>query len=129
MNDDDAIRSVRPSAAFPFAHAAVHGGLAYVSGQVGFRPGTTELCGPGLREQALQTMATIDAILADAGSRRARIVRCGVILKRVERDFAEFNAIYASWLGTHRPARTTYGADLAIPAILVEIDCVAAVDR
>ena len=107
--------------------AVVHGQVAYLSGQVGFKPGTTELAGDDVASQARQTMANLDAVLAKAGTSRQRILRCGVYLKDIGRDFAAMNACYIEWLGDHRPARSTIEAPMARADILVEIDCIAAV--
>jgi len=120
------ITTVRPSEHFPFSSAAIHNGVVYVSGQVGFKPGTTELVSDDLAEQARQTFANIDAILEAAGSSKSKIIRCGVYLRRIQQDFGTFNAAYAEWLGAHRPARTAIEAEFALPGILVEVDCVAA---
>lgn len=120
------IRAIRPSDHFPFSHAVLHGGLVYVSGQVGFKPGTTEVVSDDVREQARQTFRHIDEILSAAGTSRDRVLRCGVYLKHIERDFAVFNECYAEWLGAHRPARSAIQAGFALPEILVEVDCVAA---
>src|SRR5688572_26306593 len=89
------IRLIQPSDRFPFSHAVAHGGLVYVSGQVGFKPGTTEVVSDDVREQASQTFRTIEGILSAAGTGKQRIVRCGVYLRHIERDFGPFNAAYA----------------------------------
>jgi 2-iminobutanoate/2-iminopropanoate deaminase len=122
----DSIKYIRASSMVPLSHAVVHGGLVHVSGQVGFRPGTAELVSAEIAGQCRQAFAHIDSILEEAGTSRDRILRCGIFLKDVGRDFAAMNACYAEWLGSHRPARTTVGADFALPGILVEVDCVAA---
>ncbi len=119
------IRTINPSVRFPFSHATVHNGIIYVSGQVGFKPGTTEVVSDDLRDQCQQTFRSIDEILAAAGSSRDRIIRCGVYLRHIERDFAAFNECYAAWLGSHRPARSAIQAGFALPRILVEVDCIA----
>ena len=110
----------------PLSHATVYGGLVYVSGQVGFRVGTTELVSSDVAEQCRQTFQHIDAILAEAGTSKQRILKCGVFLRHVASDFKIMNACYTEWLGEHRPARTTVGAEFGLPGILVEADCVAA---
>ena len=121
------IKTIQPSDHFPFSHATIHDGLVYVSGQVGFKPGTKEVVSDDIREQCVQTFKCIDALLAEAGSDKSKVIRCGVYLKHIERDFAAFNECYAAWLGDHRPARSAIQADFAIPTILVEVDCIAAV--
>ena len=111
----------------PLSAAVVLDGVAYVSGQVGFNPGTTELAGDDIASQARQTMANLDAVLAQAGTSRQRVLRCGVYLKDIGRDYAAMNECYLDWLGAHRPARSTVEAGMARSDILIEIDCIAAV--
>ena len=111
----------------PLSAAVVHHGVAYVSGQVGFNPGTTELAGDDIASQARQTMANLDAVLAQAGTSRQRVLRCGVYLKDIGRDYAAMNECYLDWLGAHRPARSTVEVGMARSDILIEIDCIAAV--
>jgi len=121
------IEYIQPSTQIPLSHATVHNGLVYVSGQVGFMPGTNQLVSDDVADQCRQVFAHIDRVLADAGSSKSKIIRCGVFLGHAERDFPIMNACYTQWLGDHRPARTTVGANFALPGILVEIDCIAAV--
>lgn len=128
MNHSE-VRAINPSARFPFSHATVHNGIVYVSGQVGFKPGTTQVVSDDLGEQCRQTFRHIDDILAAVGSSKEHIIRCGVYLRHIERDFAAFNECYAAWLGSHRPARSAIQAGFALPDILVEVDCIASVQR
>jgi len=121
------IRTINPSAHFPFSQATVCDGIIYVSGQVGFKPGTTQVVSDDLRDQCRQTFRNIDDILAAAGSTKEHIIRCGVYLKHIEQHFAGFNECYAAWLGSHRPARSAIQASFAFPQILVEVDCIASV--
>ena len=122
---DDSINLINPMPTLPLSLATVAGGFVFVSGQVGFKPGTTELASDDLADQCRQTFANIDKILEDAGSGRDRILRCGVYLPDIQRDYATMNQCYAEWLGEHRPARSAIGCELARPDILVEVDCVA----
>lgn len=121
------ITLIDPAAGLPLSAAVVHNGVAYLSGQVGFKPGTTELAGDDVASQARQTMANLDEVLAKAGASKERILRCGVYLKDIGRDFGAMNKCYIEWLGDHRPARSTIEAGMARGDILVEIDCIAAV--
>lgn len=109
----------------PLSGAVVHNGVVYVSGQVGFKPGTTEV-DADICKQCNQTMTNLDSILAESGTSNQQIIRCGVYLPHLDRDFAAMNECYVRWLGDHRPARSTIGAQLARPDLLVEIDCIAA---
>lgn len=120
------VTKINPSSALPLSAATIHNGVVHVSGAVGFKPGTTELAGDDVTSQCRQTLANIEATLTQAGTSKDRLIRCGVYLKNIEQDFAAMNECYSEWLGDHRPARSTIGAHLALPAILIEIDCVAA---
>ena len=120
------VTKINPSAALPLSAATIHNGVVHVSGAVGFKPGTTELAGDDVAAQCRQTLANIDATLADAGTSRQNLIRCGIYLKDIEKDFAAVNEVYTQWLGDHRPARSTIGAQLALAQILIEIDCIAA---
>ncbi len=115
------------NADLPLARAAVHGGLVYVSGQVGFKPGTTTPIAEDVAGQAREIFRLIDEILSAAGSHKNRLVMTRIYLTQVKRDFPAMNEVYAQWLGGHRPARTTVGVELAIDGLLVEVDCIAAV--
>ncbi len=120
------ITMVNPSPALPLSAATIHNGVVHVSGAVGFKPGTTDMAGDDVVSQCRQTLANIDATLAEAGTSKQHVIRCGIYLKNIEQDFAAMNECYIRWLGDHRPARSTVGVQLARPDILIEIDCIAA---
>ncbi|MFC3692490.1 RidA family protein [Chenggangzhangella methanolivorans] len=100
--------------------ATVHGGLVYVSGQA------PDDLGVGVVEQAAQVLAKIDAILAEAGTDKSRILSAMVWLPAIG-DFAAFNTVWDAWAPAGAaPARACVESRLADPAIRVEIGCVAA---
>jgi 2-iminobutanoate/2-iminopropanoate deaminase len=122
---DSQIRPIRPATHIPIAHAVVCQGMVHVSGQVGFKPGTTALVSDDLEEQCRQTFANIDELLREAGADREHIVMIRIYLRHCERDFAAMNRCFSQWMGNHRPARTTVGVEFALPGILIEVDCTA----
>lgn len=100
--------------------ATVHGSLVYVSGQV---PDDLSV---GVAEQAAQVLAKIDAILAEAGTDKSRILSAMVWLPAIG-DFAAFNTVWDAWVPPgDAPSRACVESRLADPAIKVEIGCVAA---
>ncbi|MEM1097155.1 MAG: RidA family protein [Planctomycetota bacterium] len=111
--------------ALPISTAVAHGGLLYISGHVGFDEDGNVVPG-GIGPQTRRTLALIDDALALAGATRENLVTMRVFLKHVERDFGPMNEVFSEWIGGHRPARTTVGAELARPDLLVEIDAIAA---
>ncbi|MGL5838211.1 MAG: RidA family protein [Sphingorhabdus sp.] len=101
------------------SQAVVAGGLVYLAGQVAADPV------PDVATQTQQILAQIDALLAEAGSGRERIVNTSIWLSDVA-TFSEMNAVWDAWVVPgHTPARATVEAKLALPQYLVEIAVVA----
>jgi len=98
-----------------------HGGLIYLCGQTAAGSAATEIA-----DQTREVLSRIDALLAEAGSDRTRLISALIHLKSMG-DFAAMNAVWDDWVppGT-APARTTVQAQLAWPGLLVEITVAAA---
>ncbi len=120
------LQIIEPDSELPISTGVVHAGLFYVSGHVGFWPGTSKPIAGDLAGQTRQTLQDLDAAMEKAGTHRGRIVTMRVFLAEVQRDFAEMNLVFREWIGDHRPARTTVGASLAVEGLLIEIDAVVA---
>lgn len=98
-----------------------HGGLVYLCGQTA--SGKTI---PDIEGQTREVLTRIDALLAEAGSDRSRLLSATVYLKHMQ-DFAAMNAAWEAWMpGGAAPARTTVQANLASAGLLIEITVVAA---
>ncbi len=91
----------------PYTPAVKVGDVLYVSGQVAFKPGTTELAGDDIEVQTHQVLDNIKAILANAGYDMSEVVQCTVYLKDIN-DFTKMNQIYGPYFVQGRyPTRTT----------------------
>ena len=102
------------------SQAVVHGGIAYLAGQVG-APGAS------VTEQTKSVLASIDALLARTGSDKDHLLTATIWLADMA-DFAEMNAVWDAWIaGSPAPARATSEGKLATPDYKVEIIIVAAV--
>lgn len=110
----------------PYAQAVVHGGVAYLAGQVALDPRSGEVVGGAIEEQAERVLANLEAVLAAAGSSWGRVLRVGVYLADMA-DFPRFNAVYERFLGGARPARSTVQVAALPLGLLVEVDAIAAV--
>jgi 2-iminobutanoate/2-iminopropanoate deaminase len=75
--------------------------------------------------QASRVLENLDAIVRAAGSERRKVVKVTVYLTDVGR-FSEFNEIYASYFGDHRPARAVVGVAALPRGAQVEIEALAA---
>jgi 2-iminobutanoate/2-iminopropanoate deaminase len=108
-----------------YAHAVVHGGLLYCSGQVGIEPATGVVPG-GAGPQTRQALDNLALVLAATSSSPERVLKATVYLRH-HSMFGEMDAAYAEMFAEHRPARTTIpGIDFR-PGVDVEIDLIAAV--
>ncbi|CDX33200.1 putative single-stranded mRNA endoribonuclease [Mesorhizobium sp. SOD10] len=105
-----------------YSAAVVTGGMVYASGCVGLLQETGKLA-PDFEGQVKATLSNLDAALAAAGARPQDVVKTTCYLSKRE-NFAEFNTLYASFFGNHRPARTTVTVILN-PGVLFELDAVA----
>ena len=101
------------------------GGLVFVAGQLGLRPGEKEMVGPGIAEQTEQVLQNLRAILEEAGSGLEQLVKTTVFLQDLG-DFAAMNEVYARHVGERPPARSTVEVAALPSGALVEIEAVAA---
>jgi len=101
------------------SEAVVYNGMIWLAGQVG-TPGAS------VTEQTRDVLASIDRLLAEAGSDKTRILSAQIWLADIS-DFAEMNAVWDAWVPAgHCPARATGEAKLAAPEYKVEIIITAA---
>ena len=108
----------------PYSQGIGVGDLVFVAGQVGLRPGGSEVVGPSIEEQTEQVCENLKAILEAAGSSFDRVVKTTVFLADFG-DFAGMNDVYARYVGDRPPARSTVEvASLPIGA-RVEIEVIA----
>ena len=103
------------------SQAVVHGNTVYLAGQVADDP-SMDVAG-----QTRQILASIDKLLAAAGSHKARILSTTIYLANIG-TFAQMNSEWDAWVPKgYTPARATVEAKLAAPQYKVEIQVTAAV--
>jgi 2-iminobutanoate/2-iminopropanoate deaminase len=109
-----------------YSQARVLGEFLFTSGIVG-RDVRTGRLPADLAGQVRQSLDNLEAILRAAGGSRASLLSVTCILADLS-GAADFEAIYAEWVSTPFPARTTFGADLRA-GVLFEIQAWAALVR
>lgn len=98
-----------------------HGDLIFLCGQTSGGSDVADVQG-----QTKEVLSRIDALLAEAGTDRNRLLSATIYLKSIA-DFARMNEVWEAWLaGGPVPARTTVEAALASESLLVEITVIAA---
>lgn len=97
------------------------GDLVFLCGQTASGSGIADVAG-----QTAEVLARVDALLAEAGTDKSRLLSATIHLKEIAL-FAAMNAVWEAWLPPGcAPARTTVEARLAAPDLLVEVTVVAA---
>ena len=115
-----------PKAIGPYEQAIKVGEFVYASGQIPLDPKTGTVVEGDIKIQTRRSLENLKAVLEASGSALERVVKTTVFLKNIG-DFAAMNEVYAEYLGTAKPARSTVAvADLPRGA-LVEIDLIALV--
>lgn len=102
--------------------AVIHNGVAYLSGKT--PKDTTQ----DVEGQTKQVLATIDALLAELGTDKSRLLSAQVFVANIS-EFAGMNKAWDAWVAPgNPPARATIEARLASPDLKVEVMVSAAVD-
>ncbi|CAP42070.1 RidA family protein [Bordetella petrii] len=100
---------------------AVYNGVAYLAGQV---PDDASLDMAG---QTAQVLATIDRLLAEAGTDKSKILMAQIFVANMK-EFDAMNQAWDAWVAPgNAPPRATVEARLANPDFKVEIVVTAAV--
>ncbi len=108
-------RIIRTDASPILSKAVEYHGFVYTSGVV---PRDSSL---DIKGQTKDVLEQIDAILETHGTDNTRILQAQIWLKHIG-DWAALNEVWAAWLPEgHAPARAVVQAELADPALLVEI--------
>lgn len=114
-----------PAPIGPYNQAVKCGNLLYTSGQIPVNPETGTKVEGGIKEQTVQVLENLKAVLAEAGATLDNTIKTTVFLQDMG-DFAEFNGIYAEYFGEENaPARSTVQVAALPIGALVEIELVA----
>ena len=114
-----------PAALGPYSQAIQTGGFVFASGQLGLTS-DGKLAEGGVREQAMQVMANIKAVLAEAGLDFSHVVKSTCFLLDMA-DFPVFNEVYGSHFAEPYPARSTFQVAALPGGGLVEVEVIARV--
>ena len=113
-----------PKAIGPYSQAVVIGELIFTAGQIALDPATMEVIQGGIREQTLQVLANLKAVLTASGSSLSKVIKTTVFLVDMT-DFPSMNEVYQQAFGDHKPARSTVAVAALPRGVRVEIDVIA----
>jgi 2-iminobutanoate/2-iminopropanoate deaminase len=108
----------------PYSQAILAEGVLFCSGQIPIDPSTGELVAGDVAVQADRALRNLQAVLDAAGCSFADVVRTTIYLVDMA-DFAAVNAVYDTYFGSVKPARSTVAVAALPKGARIEIDCVA----
>jgi len=106
-----------------YSRAVVDGRWVFVAGTTGFDY-TAMTISDKVEEQAVQTLANIDAALTEAGATAADVVRVKYYLPNPD-DFEPCWPVIRSYFAEAKPAATMLVTGLADPRMKIEIEVTA----
>lgn len=102
------------------SQAIIHDKLVYLAGQV------AQDTQGDIEKQTKEALASIEKLLAEAGTDKTRLLSATIYLKNIEKDFEHMNHLWDNWLPEGvTPVRSTIEAKMCEPSFLVEITVVA----
>jgi 2-iminobutanoate/2-iminopropanoate deaminase len=114
-----------PAPVGPYSQAIALGDLVFVSGQIPLDPATAAIVPGEIEDETRQVLRNLKAILEEAGSDLASVVKATVYLTDMSL-FPRVNAIYAEAFDADpAPARATVEVSALPLGAHVEIDAVA----
>ncbi len=110
-----------------YSHSVCAGGLIFISGQLPIAPDGTRLNEATFEQQARQVLDNVAHALLASGSSIAGLTQVRVYVTDIK-SWPAFNAIYAAWAGSTRPARAVvpvpelhYGFKIEVEAVAVRL--------
>jgi reactive intermediate/imine deaminase len=114
-----------PLPAGHYSQAIKANGFVFISGQLPFAPGLGRVMPEGIAAQATQCLQNLRAILHAAGTSVDQLTSVQIFIPDVSL-WGEVNAVYESFMGEARPARTVVPTGALHYGALIELNAVAA---
>ena len=115
-----------PAAIGPYSQAIQVGNLVYTSGQIPIDPATGMIVKGGIKEQTLQSLTNVKAILEEVGLTMSNVLKTTVFMADMG-DFVDMNSVYAEFFTEPYPARSAVAVKTLPKGALVEIEVIAEV--
>ncbi len=112
-----------PAAIGPYSQAMIANGFLFASGQIALVPGTGEVAGSTIEEQAERACKNVEAILKANGLTFENVLKTTCFLADMG-DFAAFNEVYGKYF-TGKPARSCVAVKTLPKNLLCEIEFIA----
>ena len=124
MNREVIRTDTAPKAIGPYEQGIRVNGFVFTAGQIALDPSTGNLTEGDIAAQTRQVLENLKEVLKAAGSSLDQVVKATIYLKDMA-DFPVVNKVYAEYLGSSKPARSTVAVAELPKGALLEIDLVA----
>jgi len=118
------ITNKAPNPIGPFSQAVILDNWVFVSGMGGLDPKTGKVVSLDLKEQTVQAMENVKAILEAAEASYEDVVKSVVYLTKMA-DYPVVNEIYASYMGKILPARCCVAVSELPAEEIMKLDVIA----
>lgn len=112
-----------PSAIGPYVQAIKVGNMVYTSGQIPLTA-TGVLAATDIVGQSEQVMLNLKAVLEEAGSSLAKVIKTTCFIKDMN-DFVAFNEVYGRHFAGVYPARSCVEVARLPKDVLIEVEAIA----
>lgn len=117
-----------PAPIGPYNQAVLSGNTLYISGQTPIDPSTGKLVSGNIKEETLQVMKNLAAILSAAGTTFESVVKASIFVKDMH-QFKAVNEVYGQFFAPETaPARETIEVANLPMFVNVEISMIAVID-
>lgn len=114
-----------PAPIGPYSQAVQAGNMLFISGQIPINPATGNVEATDIQGEATQVMENLKAILTEAGTTFATVVKTNIYLSDMGL-FAQVNEVYGKYFDKDFPARETVAVKGLPKGVNVEISMIAA---
>lgn len=101
--------------------------MLYTSGQIPLDPTNGQVVEGGIKEQTVQVMKNLEAVLEEANSSFGNVFKTTCFLSDMG-NFAAFNEVYAEYF-TGNPARSCVAVKELPKGVLVEVEVIAVTNK
>jgi reactive intermediate/imine deaminase len=107
-----------------YSHGVIANGMLFIAGQLPIDTTGNKLTDQPFAVQVKQTLANVQAVLAEHQLSVEDLVQVRVYVTDIE-NWPAFNQLYAEWAGEAKPARAVVPVPILHYGFLIEVEAVA----
>jgi 2-iminobutanoate/2-iminopropanoate deaminase len=123
MNKQIILTDAAPAPIGPYSQAVQVGDFLFCSGQIPLDPKSGQVMAGDVKDQTLQVMKNIQAVLTQAKMGFENVVKTTIFLKSMG-DFPHVNEVYGQYFKSNPPARSTVEVARLPKDVQVEIEVI-----